>query len=254
MDRVPKSGEVVVINGKLVLAIIPARSGSKRIPNKNIKDFLGKSLIVYTIEHALAASYIDRVIVDTDSEEIAKISRENGAEVPFLRPAELAQDASLVIDNIIHILNKLKEDEDYEPTHVFILQTTSPLREVEDIDKCWDMMQRSNATTVLTVCSTHPRLYHLTEDNDIVLVNSTEVASTNIQDWPPGYILNGCFVYIIETKALLKERRVVTEKTKAVICDKWRSVDLDTPEDWELAELLYQNKEMLTKRIKNLCN
>jgi CMP-N,N'-diacetyllegionaminic acid synthase len=243
-----------MIDDKSALAIIPARAGSKRIPNKNIKKFSGKPLIVHTIEHALAASYIDRVIVDTDSEDIAEIVRENGAEVPFFRPANLAQDTSLVIDNIIYTLNKLKEDESYNPTHVIILQTTSPLREVEDIDKCWDLMQRSNATTVLTVCSTHPRLYHLTEDNDIVLVNGTEADSTNIQDWPSRYILNGCFVYIIETNSLLKERRVITKKTKAIICDKWRSVDLDLPEDWELAELLYQNKEMLTNRIKKSCN
>ena len=196
------------------MAVIPARAGSKRIPNKNIKNFSGKPLIVYTIEQALSASYIDRVIVDTDSEDIAKIVRENKAEVPFLRPAELAQDASQVIYNIIYTLNKLKDNDGYDPTHVIILQTTSPLREVEDIDKCWDLMQHSDATTVLTVCSTHPRLYHLTEDNDIVLVNGTEAASTNIQDWTPGYILNGCFVYIIDTKALLKERQVITKKLK----------------------------------------
>ena len=137
--------------------------------------------------------------------------------MPFLRPEEVAQEASQVIDNIIYTLNKLKEDGGYDPTHVFILQTTSPLRKVKDIDKCWDLMQRSNATTVLTVCSSHPRLYHLTEKNDIVLVNGTESASTNIQDWPPGYILNGCFVYIIETRALLNEHRVITEKTKAIL-------------------------------------
>ena len=100
-----------MIDDKSALAIIPARAGSKRIPNKNIKKFSGKPLIVHTIEHALAASYIDRVIVDTDSEEIAKIARENGAEVPFLRPAELAQDGSQVVDNIIYTLNKLKEDD-----------------------------------------------------------------------------------------------------------------------------------------------
>ena len=130
-----------MINGKSVLAIIPARSGSKRIPNKNIKDFSGKPLIVHTIEHALATSYIDRVIVDTNSEEIAKIGRENGAEVPFIRPAELAQDASQVIDSIIYTLYKLKENDGYDPTYVLILQTTSPLRKVEDIDKCWDLIQ-----------------------------------------------------------------------------------------------------------------
>lgn len=254
MGGVPEGGGAFVINSKSLLAIIPARAGSKRIPNKNIRKFSGKPLIVHTIKHALSASYIDRVIVDTDSEEIAKIAIENGVEVPFLRPPELAQDESQVIDNIIHTLNKLKNNESYDPTHVAILQTTSPLRGVEDIDKCWDLILHSNATTVLTVCSTHPRLYHLTEDNDIVLVNGTEADSTNIQEWPLGYILNGCFVYIIETKALLKEQRIITKQTKAVVCEKWRSVDLDTQEDWILAELLFQNREMLTNRIKRLCN
>ena len=100
MGGVSAGGGAVVINGQSVLAIIPARAGSKRIPNKNIKDFSGKPLIVHAIDDALAASYIDRVIVDTDSEKIAKIVRENGAEVPFLRPAELAQDTSQAIDNI----------------------------------------------------------------------------------------------------------------------------------------------------------
>ncbi len=164
----------------------------------------------------------------------------------------MAQDRSQVIENIISTINRLKEYDGYIPSYVFILQTASPLRKLEDIDKCWDLMQRSDATTVLTVCPTHPRLYHITQEDDIILVNGSEDDSTNIQEWPAAYILNGCFVYIIETNALLKERKVITKKTKAVICDKWRSVDLDSPEDWEVAELLYKNKEMLTNRIKSI--
>lgn len=235
-----------------ILAIIPARAGSKRIPNKNIRDFLGKPLIAHTVEQALSVSFIDRVIVDTDSEEIAKIAKKYGAEVPFLRPAELAQDNSQVVDSITHTLNRLKQDESYEPTHVIILQTTSPLREIRDIELCWKMMQNTDATTVLTVCPTHPRLYHLTDENDIVLVNGSETQSTNMQAWKPGYLLNGCFVYIIKTHALLEEHRVITKKTKAMVCDKWRSIDLDTPEEWAMAEILCQHKEEINDRIKNL--
>jgi CMP-N,N'-diacetyllegionaminic acid synthase len=252
VGRIQEGSGEIMNNYKEVLAIIPARAGSKRIPNKNIKYFLGQPLIIYTIKQALEASYINRVIVDTDSDEIATIAIENGAEVPFLRPAKLAQDESQVVNNIIHTLNKLKEDENYDPTHVVLLQTTSPLRTVVDIDKCWELTNSSNASTVLTVCPTHPRLYHLSKENDIILINGSEADSTNIQHWAHGYILNGCFVYIIKAKALLQERRVITKKTKAVVCDKWRSVDLDTPEDWVLAELLYKNRNLLTNRIINL--
>ncbi len=235
-----------------ILAIIPARGGSKRIPNKNIKDFLGKPLLAYTIEQARKVDFIDRVIVDTDSEEIAGIARKYGAEVPFLRPASLAQDNSKVADSIFHLLDKLKMQEGYEPDYIMILQTTSPLREEKDIENCWKLMQASNATTVLTVCPTHPRLYHLKENNDIVLVNGSESQSTNMQEWEPGYILNGCFVYIVNTKAFLEEKVIITKKTKAVVCPKWRSVDLDTAEEWVMAEILYKNKKTIESRIKKI--
>lgn len=235
-----------------VLAIIPARFGSKRIPLKNIKSFLGKPLIAYTIEQALQVSFINRVIVDTDSEHIAKIARKYGAEVPFLRPARLASDTSKVYDSIENLLNKLKEIEDYIPTHIILLQTTSPLRQQKDIDSCWKLMQKSDATTVLTVCSTHPRLYHISKKNDLILVNGSEYQSTNMQAWEKGYILNGCFVYIIKVDALLKEKIIITKKTKAVICPKWRSIDLDTPEEWIIAEVLYKNRKKITSRIKKI--
>jgi len=237
---------------KKILAIIPARSGSKRIPNKNIKNFLGKPLIAYTIRQALDCRFIDRVIVDTDSSNIAKIASKHGADVPFLRPAHLAKDNSQVVDSILHILDRLKKEEDYIPDYVIILQATSPLREIEDIENCWKLIKKGNVSTVLTVCPTHPRLYYLDARKNLILANGSENQSTNIQTWREAYILNGCFVYIIKTDSLLRERRIITKETKALICPKWRSIDIDAPEEWVLAEMLYKNKKNIKARIRKI--
>lgn len=235
-----------------ILCYIPARSGSKRIKNKNIKNFLGKPLIAYTIKQALKCNFVDRVIVDTDSLEIAKISKKYGAEVPWLRSKKLASDKANVKDSLLYLLARLKGEENYIPEYILLLQTTSPLREMKDITACWELAIKTKADTVLTVCPTHPRLYYLDKRQNIILVNGRESQSTNMQAWRPAYILNGCFVYIIKTKALLKEKSIITKNTKAVICDKWRSVDLDYPEDWALAEYLFKNKNNLVKRVKQL--
>lgn len=237
---------------KQVLAIIPARAGSKRIRNKNTKNFLGKPLIAYTILQALKIPFIDRVMVDTDSPKITAIAKKYGAEAPYLRPKHLSGDKAQVLDAIIHLLKRLKKDEGYKPAYIMILQTTSPLREIKDIENSWELMKHTDATTVLTVAPTHPRLYHLDKNENIILANKAVKKSTNVQAWPPSYLLNGCFVYIVKTSALLKEKAVITKKTKAVICDKWRSVDLDSPEDWALAELLYKNKEKIKSKIKKI--
>ena len=217
-----------------------------------MKKFLGKPLISYTIEQALSCRIADRVIVDTDSPKIAKIAKKYGAEVPFLRPARLAGDTSMVIDSIIYTLDRLKKEDGYEPTHLLLLQTTSPLREIKDITDCWKLIKLTKSTTVLTVCPTHPRLYYMNSKNDIVLVNGNEGISTNMQAWPLAYILNGCLVYIVDIPTLRKEKRVITEITKAVVCPKWRSVDLDTPEEWVVAEILYKNKKKIEKQIKTI--
>lgn len=233
-----------------ILAYIPVRGGSKRIPGKNIRKFAGQPLISYAIKQALDCQLADKVVVDTDSPEIAEIAKKYGAEVPFLRPAELAQDKSLVIDAILYTLDRLEKEENFKPTHLLLLQTTSPLREIKDIKDCWNLMKHTDATTVLTICPTHPRLYHLSQKRDIKLANGHEGMSTNMQAWPAAYILNGCFVYLVDIVALKKERRVITKKTKAVICPKWRSIDLDTPEEWATAELLYKNKKLIERQIK----
>lgn len=234
-----------------VLAVIPARAGSKRIPNKNIRDFCGKPLVAHAVLQAKRLDFVDRVMVDTDSPEIAEIAKSSGAEVPFLRPAELATDESKVVDSVLHLLARLKETEGYEPTHVLLLQTTSPLRDVADISACWKLIWEGDATTVLTVCPTHPRLYHLGPKNELELVNGSEAMSTNMQAWPPGYVLNGCFAYLVKTEALLVEKSIITKNTRAVVCDKWRSVDLDTPEDWVLAEWLFTHRAEIEQALKD---
>jgi len=234
---------------KEILAIIPARGGSKRIPNKNIRDFCGESLIARAVKQAKVHPKITRVIVDTDSPEIAEEAKKHGAEVLYLRPSELATDTAKVVDSILHLLEFLKKEENYVPEQIVILQTTSPLRRSEDIDRCFELMEKGEADTVLTVCSTHPRLYYMDEEQNLILVNGSEGESTNMQEWRPAYILNGCFVYIVKTEALLREKRIITEHTKGVLCDKWRSVDLDTPEEWVVAELLFKHQKEIEANL-----
>ena len=125
---------------KKILAIIPARSGSKSVKNKNIRLINGKPMIAYSIEHAKASKYINRIIVTTDSEEYAAIAREYGAETPFIRPSELAQDSSLDVDVFEHALNYLEKEENYVPDVIVHLRPTDPVRNPEDIDKMIEMM------------------------------------------------------------------------------------------------------------------
>lgn len=235
-----------------ILGYIPARSGSKRIPNKNIRNFLGKPLIAYTIEHAKESPLIGRIIVDTDSPKIAAIARKYGAEVPFLRPKRLAGDTAKVDDAIYYTLNRLEREEGYRPTHFVFLQTTAPLREPQDIEECWALMQKTGADTVLTVAPTHPKLYNLGPGNRLILVNRERKNTENTQEWRPAYLLNGCIVYIVRTAAFLRQRRVFTKNIRAVVNPKWRSVDLDAPEEWALAELIYKNRKAIARSIRKI--
>lgn len=240
-----------MVNEPKVLAYIPARSGSKRIPGKNIKNFLGKPLIAYSIEQAKQIGFIDKIVVDTDSAEIAAIAKEYGAEAPYLRPPELAGDNAKILDSMFYCLRQLKEKDGYEPEYLVILQVTSPLREKTEVEECWKLMRETGATTTVTICATHPKFYHLDEQNDLKLANGTESFSTNTQDWPAGYILNGS-VFIVNVRAMTEENKIMTEKTKAVLCPKWRSIDIDVPEEWVMSEWLYKNKEEISNQINRL--
>lgn len=236
------------------LAVIYARAGSKGIPGKNTKIFHDKPLIAHTILQAKKFGRFDRIIVDTDGSEIARIAKKYGAEVPFMRPAHLATDTAQINDVFLLLLKRLKEEQNYEPDIITLLQPPSPLREVEDIERCDKLMQNPKIKSVCTVCETHPRFYQMSKEGKLILVNQPKKENANRQAWPKGYILNGCMVYMIRTREFLKTKKFVDENTYGVVCSRWRSIDLDHPEDWIMAELVYANRKKIEQKLKKIEN
>ncbi|HEY4475053.1 MAG TPA: acylneuraminate cytidylyltransferase family protein [Candidatus Paceibacterota bacterium] len=236
-----------------ILCFIGARGGSKGIPGKNIRLFNGKPLIAHTIEQALdLKDYIDKVIVSTDSFGIATIAKKYGAEVPFLRPKELAEDRSNIGDAIVYTIRRLEKEEKYKPDYILLLQPTAPLREREDIIKCIKLIQNKKCDSVITVCPTNYLFFNLDSKNKLSVANDPESkirVKLNRQSVRPIYTYNG-LAYISERGVFLKHKTFLTDNTYAVVCDAWRSVDLDNIEDWILAEFLYKNKKILTHKIK----
>jgi len=142
-----------------ILAIIPARGGSKTLPGKNIKLLNGKPLIAYTIEEALKSKYISRVVISTDDEAISEVGKKYGAEVPFLRPEELSTDYSPSIDAVIYTINKLKDMHGYFPDYVCLLQCTTPLKTVYHIDGAIEKLVRSGFDGIVSVCESQAHPY-----------------------------------------------------------------------------------------------
>jgi CMP-N,N'-diacetyllegionaminic acid synthase len=215
-------------------ALIPARGGSKGISRKNIKLIAGKPLIVWTIEAALRSSMLSAVVVSTDDPEIADVARRAGAQVPFMRPAELAQDQSPGFDPVLHALDQLPQFDS-----VLLLQPTSPLRNTDDIDACLQMALAHNAPSVVSVseADTHPYwTYRVTEGHALKLFVEAEPIARR-QDLPPAFALNGA-LYFAEVNWLRSSRSMVGAETLAYVMARERSVDLDTPLDWKFAELL----------------
>lgn len=224
------------------------------MPGKNIHPFAGEPLVARTVKQALSLPFIDRVILDTDSPQIAKIGKRAGAEIPFLRPKHLATKNSQMIDTILYMLEKLRAEK-YVPDYVLILPPNLPLRDTKDIEAHWKVMQeeekkKDGATSVVTICSTHPRLYHLDKKGIIYLGNKSVSHSSNTQDWKPGYILNGCFVFLIKTETLLREKQYISRRARGVIVPRWRSVDIDHPEDWVMGEFLFRNRRKIERALK----
>lgn len=228
-----------MIIDKKILAIIPARGGSKGIVGKNIKELNGKPLIAYTIEEAKKSEYINRIVVSTDNEEIANISKKYGAEVPFLRPLELAQDDTPTIECVIHMLNVLKENEDYIPDYVCLLQCTSPLRTFNDIDGTIEKLLSTGLDSAASVCEAEVNPYWTNIFNgerlEYFLKDGKEI--TRRQDLPNVYRLNGA-VYVAKCDVLKNEMTFETEYTTGYVMDKNSSIDIDDIIDFKFAELL----------------
>ncbi|WP_306534962.1 cytidylyltransferase domain-containing protein [Geobacter sp.] len=227
-----------MINGKTVLAIIPARGGSKGVPRKNIREVAQKPMIAWTIEEAKNSRYIDRLIVSTDDQEIADVALKWNCEVPFLRPKELGLDDTPGIVPVLHALNALPERYDL----VVLLQPTSPLRSIEDIDSCIRLITETEAKSCVSVVEPDKSpywMYKIDDTGTLVPLFSGEWGRR--QDLPQVYALNGA-VYVAETDWLLSGNGLVTDKTVAYRMPKERSLDIDTESDLSYFEVVILNR------------
>lgn len=226
-----------------VLAIIPARAGSKALPRKNIKNMCGKPLIAWAINEAKKSRYIDRVIVSTDGQAISGIARKFGAEIPFMRPAGLATDSAKMIDVILYTISRLK-DEFCPRDLVVLLQPTSPLRLADDIDNAIEMFFLKRTSSVISVCEVdqHPYLMsRITADGRMKDFANPGFTKKNRQDLPLFYKANGA-VYLASIGYLKKEKGLYGTRTYAYVMPKERSVDIDDELDFRFAELLLKER------------
>lgn len=226
-----------MFNKKTVLAIITARGGSKRLPGKNILDLNGKPLIAWTIEAAKKSLYIDKLIVSTDDNKIANISKQYGAEVPFLRPDELSSDTTISIDVVFHAIKFFKE-KNIRFKYILLLQPTSPLRISEDIDNAFKMID-DNTKAIVSVCETeHSPLWSNTLPENLSMKDFIipEIKNKRSQDLPKYYRLNGA-IYIAEVDYLIKHNEFFGINTKAFIMPQERSVDIDNEVDFKLCDI-----------------
>ncbi len=220
------------------LGLIPARGGSKGIPRKNIKLLAGKPLIAWTIEAALASKMLDAIVVSTDDEEIARVAREFGADVPFMRPAALAGDDSPGIDPVLHALENLPSFDT-----VLELPPTAPLRTVEDIEGCIGAARAAGAPAVsVTEPWSHPNWMYRVGSNGRLEPLIAGALVPRRQDLPKAYALNGA-LYYAATDWLKRNRTFITAETIGYVMPRERSVDLDTKLDWELCEFLLNKRK-----------
>ncbi len=229
-----------------ILAIVPARGGSKRLPQKNILNIAGKPLINWTIEAGLGSTFINRLIVSTDDSNIADIARSSGADVPFIRPDNLSLDSTTSFEVIEHCLSWVKENEGVEYDYIILLQPTSPLRNDKDINNAFNILFDKNAQAVISLCETeHSPLWSNTIDEDSSMKSflKPDINKTPSQDLPKYYRLNGA-IYICQTKALLREKNLyLKDNIYASIMSKKNSIDIDDQIDFDLAELYLNNKK-----------
>ena len=225
-----------MIDKKTVLAIIPARGGSKRLPDKNIRILKGKPLIAWTIETAKMSKFIDRLILSTEDPQIINLAKKWGCDIPFVRPHELATDDTLSMEVILHAIDTLKCRYDY----IVYLQPTSPLRTPTDIDACIRLCRQRNAPACVSVKEPDKPpfwMYTVDETCHMTPFVDNSITSDNREDLPAVYVLNGA-VYVAETLWLLKQKDFISPDTIAYIMPKERSYDIDSEIDLRVCEYL----------------
>ena len=218
------------------LAIIPARGGSKRLPNKNILNLNGKPLIVYTIEAAKNSKKIDDVVVTSDSDKILDIAQEYNVKT-IKRPLHLASDTATTFDAIKHTIDNLKEEYEY----IILLQPTTPLRNEKHIDEAIELLESKNADAIISVCEMeHSPLWSNTLPENLDMSNflQEKIKNKRSQDLPKYYRLNGA-IYICKTDRLLKEETFfIQDNIYAYVMNKEHSIDIDEEIDFKITEVL----------------
>lgn len=228
-----------------MIAFIPARGGSKGVPGKNIKEICGKPLIAYTIEAAKKAKGVDRVIVTTDDEAIAAVAREYGAEVPFMRPAELSSDTASAIDVYLHATEFVMNETGEQIDKFMVLLPTVPLRTEQHIDEALEQFKKDGATTLISFAEAEvpASWYHkLNEQGRVENAGFGQgITMTNRQNNETYIVPNGA-IYILDYDLLKTKRTYYCDNTVAYIMKREDSIDIDYPIDFEFAKCLLQKR------------
>jgi CMP-N-acetylneuraminic acid synthetase len=220
------------------LAVIPARGGSKAIPRKNLRPLAGKPLLAWSIAAARAARLVDRVLVSTDDPEIAEAARAAGAEVPFLRPAELSGDAVHSVHAVLHALDWLQEHEGAVPDRVVMLLPTSPLRAAVDLDRAVALLQDLGAPSVVSISAAGPHgSLRWLRDGRLVPLDMDAERNFQRQEVEPLYAVNGS-IYVAATSALRRHGSFHIDGTLGSVMPRRRSIDINSLEDFAMAEAL----------------
>lgn len=240
---------------KTILGIIPARGGSKGLPGKNIRMLAGKPLIAWTIDSAKKSKYIDELIVSTDDKKIAEVSKKRGAKVPFIRPRELSTDKATSIDVMIHALDYFKNKGicfDY----MIMLEPTSPLREVEDIDSSIEMLinNRSRAVSIVGISrveAAHPVFDVMVDNYGLIKPYTGDFSKVGRrQDLSELYFFEGT-VYVSDVKELYRRRSYYHDKTLGYIVPKWKSLEVDDLVDLMCIETILKKKKIIKESFND---
>jgi CMP-N,N'-diacetyllegionaminic acid synthase len=229
-----------------VLAVIPARGGSKGVPRKNIRMVCGKPLIAYTIQTALAARHLfHRIIVSTDDSEIAAIAKDCGAEVPFMRPTELAGDNVRTVPVLQHAVRFIEQQDSLHLDWVCLLQPTEPFRTVEDLERGLELGFTGDCDSVISVTqvfAVHPILMKRIENNQLLPFCIEEQEGTRRQDYQPAaYMRNGA-IYLTRRDVLFEKNSIWGDIIRPYIMPPERSVSIDTELDLKMVEALMQEQ------------
>lgn len=231
-----------MIMEKKVLALIPARAGSKGLPRKNIRPFRGKPLLQWSVEHGLSSRYVDKVVVTTDSEEFANVARKCGAVAPFIRPKSLASDMAASVDVILHAVDFLEERGEMFDILV-LLEPTSPLREPQDIDDALELLLSvPGAESVVSVSRTeahHPAFLMKKSETAFLEPYLSDFKVIRRQDIAALYFLDGT-IYASRVEALRKRRSFYHEKTLGYEVPKYKSFEIDDQNDFVICEALHR--------------